>query len=78
MPNTQSYRERLDNLRLIDHNIKNSRELVGWWCDNCKRKLYYPANAPIPQCPHCSTRGQVARMRRYYGGITLVTNGGMP
>jgi len=74
MPRTQSHQERVDNLRLIDSNIRQSKPLVGWWCENCERKLYYPANAPRPQCPHCSTQGYTTRMNRYYGGLTLVTH----
>jgi len=65
-----------DNLKLIDRNIRHQRSLVSWHCERCKRNIYYPANAPIPQCPHCSTEGVVTRLKRYYGGLTLITKGG--
>lgn len=58
-----------EQLRLVDHNIRNQHRgvLVGWWCERCKRKLYYPANAPKPQCPNCyNSQGLVVRMKRYF------------
>lgn len=65
---------RQDELNLIDYNIKYQRHgvLDSWWCENCKRKLYYPNNAPKPQCPHCSTQGYTVKMKRYYGGLSII------
>jgi len=74
MPNKRTREEVAADLGLIDHNIRYSRELVTWWCENCQRKLYYPAHAPRPQCPHCSTQGYTTRMKRYYGGISIITH----
>lgn len=73
---TLTPQEKRANLKLIDRNIRYQLGggLVSWWCENCERKLYYPADAAAkPQCPHCSTQGYTVRMKRYYGGLTLIT-----
>lgn len=76
MPKPQlSPREYRENLALIDSNIRRGKELVEWHCERCQKKLYYPANALTPQCPHCSTFGVMTRMKRYYGGLTVISGG---
>lgn len=60
-------KEKLENLKLIDKNIRNSSPLRDWWCDKCGRKLLYPGDKPAPQCPYCySSQGLVVRMRQYF------------
>lgn len=60
-------KEKLENLNLIDKNIRNSPSLVDWWCEKCGRKLKYPKDKPRPQCPYCySSQGLVSPMRQYY------------
>ena len=69
-------RELRDNLNLIDRNIRNQHRgsLVAWHCELCERNIYHPER-PTPQCPHCSTKGVVTRLKRYYGGLTIITGG---
>ncbi|KKM07828.1 hypothetical protein LCGC14_1730040 [marine sediment metagenome] len=75
MPRQQTTREIADNINLIDSNIRKSKSLEKFHCENCNRDLWHP-NRGIPiTCPYCYRAGHVERMKKQFSGLTLIQSG---